>query len=74
MSAPVFARYIGIDYSGAQTPTSRLKSLRAYRADRASSPLEVQPPSPRKCWTRRGVVQRGDGHGEEDNEERVAAS
>lgn len=27
-----FARYIGIDYSGAQTPTSRLKALQVYEA------------------------------------------
>jgi hypothetical protein len=25
---PAFERYIGIDYSGAQTPTSSLKDLR----------------------------------------------
>jgi hypothetical protein len=27
---PSFARYIGIDYSGAQTPTASLKGLRVY--------------------------------------------
>ena len=27
---PAFARYIGIDYSGAQTPTASLKGLRVY--------------------------------------------
>ncbi|MBM4073506.1 MAG: hypothetical protein FJ271_31975, partial [Planctomycetes bacterium] len=27
---PVFARTIGIDYSGAETPTASLKGLRAY--------------------------------------------
>jgi len=53
-----FDRYIGIDYSGAQTPTSSLKGLRVYLADRASSPVEVYPPaSPRKYWTRRGVAE-----------------
>lgn len=53
-----FAHYIGIDYSGAQTPTSSLKGLRVFLADRASSPAEVQPPpSPRKYWTRRGVAE-----------------
>lgn len=48
-----FGRYIGIDYFGAQTPTSSLKGLRVYMADRASSPVEVPPPpSPRKsCLT-----------------------
>jgi hypothetical protein len=55
---PLFDRYIGIDYSGAQTPTSSLKSLRVYAADRMSPPVEVQPPpSPRKYWTRRGIAE-----------------
>ncbi len=53
-----FDRYIGIDYAGAQTPTSSLKGLRVYLADRASEPVEVQPPlSPRKYWTRRGIAE-----------------
>jgi hypothetical protein len=42
---PAFERYIGIDYSGAATPTSSLKGLRVYEADRVTSPHEVQPPS-----------------------------
>jgi hypothetical protein len=33
---PRFERYIGIDYSGAQTPRSSLKGLRVYEADRSS--------------------------------------
>ena len=54
---PIFERYIGIDYSGAQTPTSSLKGLRIYMADRAAPPIEVlPPPSPRKYWTRRGIA------------------
>ena len=57
-SSPAFERYIGIDYSGAQTPTSSLKGLRVFVANRASAPIEVQPPySPRKYWTRRGVAE-----------------
>jgi hypothetical protein len=57
-SNPAFEHYIGIDYSGAQTPTSSLKGLRVYIADGASAPVEVQPPSsPRKYWTRRGVAE-----------------
>ena len=55
---PAFARYIGIDYSGAQTPTASLKGLRVYMADRSTSPVEVLPPqSPRKYWTRRGIAE-----------------
>ena len=54
---PAFCRYIGIDYSGAETPTSSLKGLRVYWADRSTPPFEVEPPpSPRKYWTRRGVA------------------
>ena len=52
-----FDRYVGIDYSGAQTPTSSLKGLRVYMADRTSTPVEVAPPpSARKYWTRRGIA------------------
>jgi hypothetical protein len=55
---PAFGRYIGIDYSGAETPRSSLKGLRVYMADTDSPPVEVQPPpSPRKYWTRRGIAE-----------------
>lgn len=57
-AASAFERYVGIDYSGAKTPTSSLPGLRIFSADRESKPLEVlPPPSPRKYWTRRGVVE-----------------
>ena len=53
-----FVRYIGIDYSGAQTPMASLRGLRVYVAGRASPPAEVMPPpSPRKYWTRRGIAE-----------------
>lgn len=53
-----FTQYIGIDYSGAQTPTSSLKGLRVYRAGPSSAPEAVlPPPSPRKYWTRREVAE-----------------
>ena len=55
---PIFDRYIGIDYSGAQTPTSSRKGLRVYIADRATPPIEVPPPpSPKKYWTRRALAE-----------------
>jgi len=51
-----FARYIGIDYSGAKTPTASLKGLRVYLDAGTQPPVEVlPPPSPRKYWTRRGI-------------------
>ena len=53
-----FDRYIGIDYSGAETPTSSLKGLQVYVADPKTHPAEVKPPpSPRKYWTRRGLAE-----------------
>lgn len=53
-----FQRYIGIDYSGAETPTSSLKGLRIYEAAPDNPPREVQPPaSPRKYWTRKGIAE-----------------
>jgi len=53
-----FARYVGVDYSGAQTPTASLKGLRVFKAEGDAPPVEVlPPPSPRKYWTRRGVAE-----------------
>jgi hypothetical protein len=55
---PAFSRYIGIDYSGAETPISSLKGLRVYAADWKSEPFEIPPPpGPRKYWTRRGIAE-----------------
>jgi len=57
MIMSVFARYIGIDYSGAQTPTASLKGLRVYLAT-GDAPAEVMPPpAARKYWTRRGIAE-----------------
>ena len=53
-----FVRYIGIDYSGAQTPRASLKGLRVYMAEDDNTPIEVPPPpSPRKYWTRREIAE-----------------
>jgi hypothetical protein len=53
-----FDRYIGIDYSGAEPPTSSLRGLRVYAGDRKTAPVEIKPPpSPRKYWTRRGIAE-----------------
>lgn len=54
----MFRRYIGIDYSGASTPTARLKGLRVYRAVGTGPALEVLPPEAgKKCWSRRGIAE-----------------
>ena len=56
MSA-AFERYIGIDYSGAETCESSLKGLRVYMADRTTEPREVAPPpSPRWYWSRKEIA------------------
>lgn len=55
---PAFARTIGIDYSGAQTPSASLPGLRVYLAEGDAEPVEVPPPpSPRKYWTRKGIAE-----------------
>ncbi len=57
-ASPPFTRFIGIDYSGAQTPTSSLPGLRVYLAEGDAPPAEVlPPPGRRKHWTRRGVAE-----------------
>ncbi len=55
---PAFQRYIGIDYSGAETPESSLKGLRIYSAQGDAPAEELPPPpSPRTYWTRRGLAE-----------------
>lgn len=52
-----FTRYIGVDYSGAETPVASLKGLRVYVAEANRGPIEaLPPPSPRKYWTRKGIA------------------
>jgi hypothetical protein len=54
---PVFARYVGIDYSGAETPTASLKGLRVYLATSDAPPIELlPPPSPRLVQYLRGIA------------------
>ncbi len=54
----MFNRYIGIDYSGAETPSSSLSGLRVYMASQESAPTEVPPPpGSKKYWTRRGIAE-----------------
>ena len=52
-------RYIGIDYSGAATPTSSLKGLRAFEAGHESLPEEVAPPPARANTGPDAVWQNG---------------
>jgi len=53
-----FNRYIGIDYSGAETCESSLKHLRVYATQGLNAPLEVAPPPGlRRYWTRKGIAE-----------------
>ena len=53
-----FARTVGIDYSGAQTPTASLRGLRVFMTEGDGLPVEVQPsPSRRKYGSRKGVAE-----------------
>jgi hypothetical protein len=53
-----FYRYIGIDYSGAETPDSSCKGIRVYVSEDLEMARQIlPPPSPRKHWTRRGLAE-----------------
>jgi hypothetical protein len=57
----IFSRYIGIDYSGAQTISASLSGLRIYVSEGGGVPREEprpppKPPSTRIYWTRRDVA------------------
>jgi hypothetical protein len=55
---PIFTRIVGIDYSGAKTPTTRLPGLRVFLAEVGASPSEVVPQlSTHKHWTRKGLAE-----------------
>ncbi|MFN9278825.1 MAG: hypothetical protein ACK6DW_03700 [Betaproteobacteria bacterium] len=57
MTPPAFRRYLGIHYSGAETPDSGLKNLRVYSATPDTPAQEVlPPPGPRKYWSRRELA------------------
>ena len=57
-TSPAFARTIGIDYSGAETPTASVKGLPVYLAEGGAPPVDVPPPaSSRKYWTRKGIAE-----------------
>ena len=53
-----FDRYIGIDYSGAETADSSCKGIRVFMTEGSGAPTQVHPPpSPRRYWTRRGLAE-----------------
>ena len=59
MRTRAFQRIIGIDYSGARTPTTELQRLQVYRADGNGLP-QIVPPREGVApgnWTRRGIAE-----------------
>lgn len=53
-----FARHIGIDYSGAQTPSSRIKALQVYEAAGGAEPVKICTLTEgAKNWSRLEVAQ-----------------
>ena len=54
-----FKHYIGIDYSGAQTPTSQLKGLQVFMASRHhDNPVQVRPYDDKNWnWTQKEIGQ-----------------
>lgn len=57
--AAQFDWHIGIDYSGAETPTSRLAGLQVFAASADMLPTSVRavPEHPTWNWTRRGIAE-----------------
>jgi hypothetical protein len=53
-----FTQYIGIDYSGAQTPESRLKALQVFTATCDGEPVKVSTPAEgARNWSRLEIAQ-----------------
>ena len=53
----MFSHYIGIDYSGAQAPVSRLAALQVYGCDRSGMPQTVRPYDPHaRNWCRKEIA------------------
>lgn len=53
-----FSRYIGIDYSGAQTAESRLRALQLFAADAVDTPAKISTKvTGAKNWTRQEIAQ-----------------
>lgn len=55
----LFDRYIGIDYSGQETPITKLRELAVYFACGDQLPKEVRPKDhPGDNWSRKGIAER----------------
>ena len=59
MSKPKFSRYIGIDYSGKETPTANLRELQVFLTEGEGKPKKQSPPQShpsRKNWNRKDIA------------------
>lgn len=52
-----FARFIGIDYSGAGVPAQELPGVQVYEASPGQEPREVSPPDGLRRWSRAGLAE-----------------
>lgn len=52
-----FDRYIGIDYSGRETPTSRIQALQVYSASGNEEPQAILPSNGHKNWCRKEIAE-----------------
>jgi len=53
----LFQHYVGIDYSGATTPVTRLSGLRVFSATQSEDPVKVHPPNRAGWnWTRKEIA------------------
>jgi hypothetical protein len=61
MTVTRFEQYIGIDYSGANTPESRLSAIQVYQTDGVVEPVSVSSPASsgkrKRNWCRREVAE-----------------
>jgi hypothetical protein len=54
----MFSRFVGIDYSGAETPSSSLKALQVFNCEHDGLLRAVPPPQgPKKYWTRQAIAE-----------------
>ena len=51
-----YDRFIGIDYSGAEYPTSRIRGLQVYAAQPNGEPCPVRPAPPARNWSRQELA------------------
>ncbi len=51
-----FDRFVGIDYSGAGSPTKRIQGLQVYAAEPNAEPRPVRPAPPARNWSRQALA------------------